>query len=42
MFLCRLQWSQTVPSLAQFADESDQINTFVISKFQANIALPLG
>ena len=42
MFLCRLQWFHIVPSLAQFVDGSDQINIFVISKFQANIALLLG
>lgn len=41
MFLGRLRWSQTLLSLAQFADESDQIDTFVILKFQVNTALLL-
>lgn len=41
MFLGRLRWSQTLPSLAQFADESDQIDTFVVLKFQVNTALLL-
>ena len=42
MILGKLQWSQTLPSLAQFDDESDQINTFVVSKFQVDTALLLG
>ena len=42
MILGKLQWSQTLPSLAQFDDESDQINIFAVSKFQVDTALLLG